>query len=199
MQKFSRQGIKRMSKINSEISFERKNSAQRSTVEQFIRRSFFDSYGANVDYFSQLLVSCNNQYDELVAAFGITKLAHQKAYLEQYLSNPVEIEIANIVGREVKRKDIFELGNLAASYPGATRILIEKMATDLHKLGARWVVFTANSMVNNAFQKLGLHPIALQEAKSELLKNCGANWGSYYEDKPKVMFIEVPEPRKSNH
>ena len=92
------------------------------------------------------------------------------------------------------RNGIFELGNLAAIHPGATRRLIQKMAADLYAQGARWVVFTANNLVVNAFQRLQLNPSALIEADPGLLPNKGENWGSYYDEKPQVMFIKVPPP-----
>ena len=88
------------------------------------------------------------------------------------------------------------MGNLAAIYPGATRELIQMMATDLYDLGARWVVFTANNLVINAFQRLNFKPIAIKAADPNLLPNQGAEWGTYYQDEPKVMFLEVPQPHK---
>jgi hypothetical protein len=194
MPKFSRQELRMMSTFKSEVTFAKKTNPFRTKIEGFINHNFHESYGADVSYFSQVLVSCNNQHNELIAAFGISKLAHRKAYLEQYLSNPIEKEISAFTGKTVKRQEIFELGNLAATYPGATRKLIQRMAKDLYELGARWVVFTANNLVINAFQRLNLNPIPLKEANPNLLPNRGANWGSYYEDRPQVMFIEVPQP-----
>ena len=183
-----------MSTFNAAVSFAKKTNPARADIEAFISQNFYKSYGAKVGYFSQVLVSCNNQSDELIAAFGITKLANRKAYLEQYLSNPIEKEISAITGKLVKRDEVFELGNLAATYPGATRKLIQKMAVDLYGLGARWVVFTANNIVLNAFLKLGYQPTLIKEANPQLLPNHGANWGSYYDDHPQVMFMKVPHP-----
>jgi len=196
MPKFSRQELRAMSSFKSAVTFAKKTNPVRPGIEDFISQNFYESYGANVSYFSQVLVSCNNQDDKLIAAFGITNLANRRAYLEQYLSNPIETEISTFIGKSVKRSEIFELGNLAATYPGATRKLIQKMAADLYGLGARWVVFTANNLVINAFQRLNLNPIFLKEANPELLPNGGANWGRYYEDRPQVMFIEVPQPHE---
>ena len=70
------------------------------------------------------------------------------------------------------------------------------MTVNLYDQGARWVVFTANNLVINAFQRLNLNPIALKEANPLLLPNQGVNWGTYYDERPQVMFIQVPEPRK---
>ena len=195
MQKFNRKGLK-MSATESAVTFVKKTNPNRANVERFISQNFYECYGAKVSYFSQVLVSYNNQNDELVAAFGITKLAHHKAFLEQYLSKPIEKEIASFTVKKVKRGEIFELGNLAATDPGATRRLIKKMADHLYSLGARWVVFTANNLVINAFQRLNLNPIALKKADPKLLPNQGANWGKYYDNKPLVMFIEIPPPHK---
>jgi len=56
----------------------------------------------------------------------------------------------------------------------------------------RWVVFTANNLVLNAFHKLNLNPHVISKANPDLLPNHGINWGHYYETKPQVMFIKVP-------
>ena len=194
MKKFSRQELRLMTTLNSEITFVKKTNPSRGNIERFIDQNFHESYGAKVNYFSEVLVSCSNQNDKLIAAFGVTKLSRHKAFLEQYLSAPIEEEISAHTGEIVKRSEVFELGNLAAIYPGATRKLIQKMAGDLYGLGARWAVFTANKLVVNAFQKVGLNPKAIKEANPDLLPNKGTNWGTYYEDNPQVMFIQVPRP-----
>lgn len=183
--------------MNCKITWADNKNPARQEIQNFIAQNFYDAYQANVSYFCDLLVGCKDNRDLTIAAFGITHLKHHKAFLEQYLDYPIEKEISNNLHHHVERNDIFELGNLAAIHPGATRRLIQKMAVDLYDQGARWVVFTANNLVINAFQRLNLNPIQLKQADPNLLPNKGANWGSYYDEKPQVMFIQVNPPGKN--
>ena len=89
MKKLSRKGLIIKPKHDSRMAFSQKQTPTRGDVEGFISQNFYESYGANVSYFSQVLVSCKNQHDKLMAAFGITKLSQDKVYLEQYLTNPI--------------------------------------------------------------------------------------------------------------
>ena len=165
----------------------------RLNIQQFISHNFYQAYQAHVDHFADLLIGCKSDEDQhWMAAFGMSNLADKKAYLEQYLNEPIESIIAFMTGQKVKRNEIFELGNLASEYPGATRRLIKKMTSLIFNQGGRWVVFTANNLVLNAFHKLNLNPQIISKANPDLLPNHGINWGHYYETKPQVMFIKVP-------
>ena len=185
-----------MSTINCSVTWAEALNPARQGIQDFIAQNFYEAYNANVNYFCDLLVGCEDKKDHFIAAFGITQLKYHRAFLEQYLAHPIEDEISNHVHQAVDRNSIFELGNLAAIHPGATRRLIQQMTVNLYDQGARWVVFTANNLVINAFQRLNLNPIALKEANPLLLHNQGVNWGTYYDERPQVMFIQVPEPRK---
>ncbi len=184
-----------MSTMHCSVTWAEANNPARQGIQDFIAENFYEAYHADVNYFCDLLVGCEDHADHFIAAFGITQLKNHPAFLEQYLAHPIEEAISNHIHAPVDRDEIFELGNLAAIHPGATRKLIQKMAADLYSQGARWVVFTANNLVVNAFQRLQLNPIALIDADPSLLPNKGENWGSYYDEKPQVMFIEVPPPR----
>ncbi|MFM8491774.1 MAG: thermostable hemolysin [Candidatus Methylopumilus sp.] len=175
------------------VSMARSLDKDRSDMQQFIFHNFYKAYQAQVDHFADLLIGCKSNEDHhWMAVFGMSNLADKKAYLEQYLHQPIESYIAFMTGQKVERSEIFELGNLAAEYPGATRRLIKKMASMIYNQGGRWVVFTANNLVLNAFHKLDLNPQVISIADPDLLPNHGINWGQYYETKPQVMFIKVP-------
>ena len=182
-----------LSEPSCTISMARSLDKDRSDMQQFISHNFYQAYKAQVDHFADLLIGCKSNEDHhWMATFGMSNLADKKAYLEQYLDQPIESHIAFMTGQKVERSEIFELGNLAADYPGATRRLIKKMTSMIYNQGGRWVVFTANNLVLNAFHKLDLNPQVISEADPDLLPNQGINWGKCYETKPQVMFIEVP-------
>ncbi len=175
------------------VSMARSLDKDRSNIEQFIAHNFYQSYQAQVDHFADLLIGCKSDEDHnWMAAFGMSKLTNKKAYLEQYLDQPIEHYISALTGKKVERSEVFELGNLAADYPGATRRLIKKMTSVIYNQGGRWVVFTVNKLVLNAFHKSNLNPQVISKADPHRLPNHGTNWGHYYETRPQVMFIEVP-------
>jgi len=175
------------------VSMVKSIDTERPNIQQFITHNFYKAYQAQVDHFADLLIGCKSDEDHhWMAAFGMSKLADKNAYLEQYLDQPIEHYIAFMTDKNVERSQIFELGNLAADYPGATRRLIKKMTSMIYNQGGRWVVFTANNLVLNAFHKLGLNPQVISRADPNRLPNHGINWGHYYETSPQVMFIEVP-------
>jgi len=175
------------------VSMVKSIDTERTNIQQFITHNFYKAYQAQVDHFADLLIGCKSDEDHhWMAAFGMSKLADKNAYLEQYLDQPIEHYIAFMTDKKVQRSQIYELGNLAADYPGATRRLIKKMTSMIYNQGGRWVVFTANNLVLNAFHKLGLNPQVISRADPNRLPNHGINWGHYYETSPQVMFIEVP-------
>jgi hypothetical protein len=61
-------------------------------------------------------------------------------------------------------------------------------------MGAKWVFCVANKIVYNSFLKEGLKPILLRPAIQERIKDYDpkTDWGSYYQSKPNVYFIKVP-------
>ena len=175
------------------VSMVKSIDTERPNIQQFITRNFYKAYQAQVDHFADLLIGCKSDEDhQWMATFVMSKLADKNAYLEQYLDQPIEHYIAFMTDKKVERSQIYELGNLAADYPGATRRLIKKMTSMIYNQGGRWVVFTANNLVLNAFHKLGLNPQVISRADPNRLPNHGINWGHYYETSPQVMFIEVP-------
>lgn len=164
----------------------------RSQVEEFIKSVFYCRYGASVGYFNETLIGCKDSDGELVAAMGFSPLHHRGAYLEHYLSSPIEQVVSQKCneggqGLRVPRWEIVEVGNLAALYPGSARFLVRKMTEHLFKRHFRWVVFTATNELLNAFRRLGYAPFELAQAKRERLPMQGENWGTYYETHPCVM------------
>ena len=171
-----------LSEPSCTISMARSLDKDRSDMQQFISHNFYQAYQAEVDHFADLLIGCKSNEDHhWMATFGMSNLADKKAYLEQYLDQPIEHYISALTGKKVERSEVFELGNLAADYPGATRRLIKKMTSVIYNQGGRWVVFTVNKLVLNAFHKSNLNPQVISKADPHRLPNHGTNWGHYYE------------------
>jgi len=159
----------------------------RAAFEDFIAARFSRAYGARVTHFLPHLLGVRDGLALWQAAAGYAAADAQKLFLEQYLPGPIEHALAAALGRPVSRAGIVEVGNLAAVSAGMARALIPQLARHLHRLGYRWVAFTATRALRNSFHKLGLKPLPLVAADPARLADGGASWGSYYEQDPIVM------------
>jgi hypothetical protein len=164
---------------------------ERESLQDFIATSFFNTYGAHVRNFCDILVGCKNADGQWIAALGFSLAKNGQTFLEQYLDAPLENEIAAHVRIPVSRAHIVEVGNLASTHVGAARELIICMTKYLHQQGLIWVVFTATQGLLNSFVRLRLNPNVLTVADPGRLPDGGKSWGSYYETKPRVMFGDI--------
>ena len=159
----------------------------RAQFEDFIAARFGRAYGARVTHFLPHLLGVRDGLGRWQAAAGYAAADGGRLFLEQYLQSPVEQALAEKLGRPMARHGIVEVGNLAAVSAGMARLLIPQLARHLHRLGYRWVVFTATRALRNSFLRLGLRPLPIAPADPARLPDGGASWGAYYEQDPMVM------------
>jgi hypothetical protein len=159
----------------------------RATFEHFIAARFGRAYGAHVTHFLPHLLGVRDGLARWQAAAGYAAAGVQALFLEQYLDGPIEFTLAATLGRPVARAGIVEVGNLAAISAGMARALIPLLARHLHRLGYRWVAFTATRALRNTFYRLGLRPLRLTRADPARLADGGSSWGTYYDHDPVVM------------
>jgi hypothetical protein len=122
---------------------------------------------------------------------GFAEITDKPCFVEQYLDAPLEINIEAQVKEHTTRKEIVEVGNLAAIHAGAGRTLIINMTRFLHEQGYKWVTFTATRTLLNSFKRLGIKLFQLAEADPSRLEDGGKNWGTYYNTQPQVMFGDI--------
>lgn len=168
-----------------------KNHPDRENLQSFIAKTFFKTYGADVHHFSEILVGCRDHQGQWLAALGFSPINDKKVFLEQYLDLSLEQEIAARIGQPTLRREIVEVGNLAAVHAGAGRSLIITMTHYLNTQGFKWVTFTATHNLLNSFKRLRIKLIQLAEANPLRLADEGKNWGTYYDTKPQVMFGDI--------
>jgi hypothetical protein len=163
-------------------------AAQRQAAEQFVSACFKQHYGARIHHFMPLLMSLSDQHEELKAVLGFRYADLNPLFLENYLDRPVEQVLATKLKRPVDRSDLVEVGNLAVNTAGGGRWLITALTAYLSTTGCEWALFTVGPTLHNAFTRLGLQLIDLAAARRESLPlEEQARWGSYYEQKPRVM------------
>ena len=163
----------------------------RSAVEKFIRERFFEHYGAHIQHFMPCLLALVDDDGILRGAAGLRSAASGPLFLERYLARPIEQEILLRNGRVLNRNEIVEVGNFGTLAPGSARVLIVALTDLLVAQGFRWICFTGTPMLINSFQRLGLSPLCVGQARPECLGDEVADWGTYYQTNPKVMVGEI--------
>jgi len=160
---------------------------QRRAFEDFIAARFARAYGARLTHFLPHLLGVKDGLGRWQAAAGYAAAGAQPLFLEQYLDQPVEQALAAAIGAPIARGSVVEVGNLAANNAGMARALIPQLARHLHRMGYRWVAFTATRALRNSFHRLGLKPVPIAAADPARLADGGAHWGSYYDQDPVVV------------
>jgi hypothetical protein len=167
----------------------------RAEIEDFIHQVFYQHYQADIHHYMPELLALRNDNGQLTAALGIRPALENRLFLENYLEQPVEQCMAQVMPMfegEIRRDQVIEVGNLAASSAGGSRWLIIALTAYLQGAGYDWVTFTALPSLRNAFKKMGLKVIALGEArKSDLDAHEQSLWGNYYDDNPQVVTVNV--------
>lgn len=170
---------------------------ERGNLEDFIARVFRQRHHAQLHSFCDVLMGFRDADGTWVAALGFTPLACRQAFLEQYLDMPVEqaalSRMSHQRGRRIalSRWEMVEVGNLASELTGASRALILRMTQYLYRRGFRWVVFTATRCLSNSFDRLAFQPVVLADADPARLEGEGAEWGSYFNERPRVMLGDI--------
>lgn len=178
------------------VHFSTQDSADRAEVEQFITTVFYQACGAKVKFFQPVLMSLRDTDGKLVAACGLRSAGTEQLFLEKYTDLPVEQLLSAHVGSPVQRSDIVEIGNYSVAEMGLSRRWIDAIFDQMHATDKQWVIFTAIQIVHNALIKQNIFPRVLCSAdKAHLPPEEQSDWGSYYEQNPKVMAIRRMERR----
>lgn len=187
-------GIVRLLTPGPVFEIHNENSYERASVEHYISAQFEAAHGAKIsEYMPDLLtMRCAGQ---LSGAAGIRFADENNLFLERYLTSSIEKTISEFTGENADRHSIVEIGNLVATHRGSSQLLFILLTAILNKVDCQWAVFTATPIVEKLLCKLGLELHHLADALSSALHNPNdlANWGSYYQSKPKVFCVS-PEP-----
>jgi hypothetical protein len=161
-----------------------------AVVAEFIRRRFFQVYGAEPSLRIPELLALTSAQGTLLAAVGVRNAALERLFLEDYLSDPVE-SVMPVVG--VERHRIAEIAHLAGVEAGVSRYLFALLTVWLDGADYEWVVCTGTDQLRNSFHRLGIAIRVLANAEPARLPDGGAGWGRYYEHHPVVMAIKVAD------
>ncbi len=174
----------------SVLSSMERTSPGRRAAEQFVQEAYGRKHGAQVSSFMPTLLALNRG-SHLCGVVGY-RLADQEAlYLEQYLDQPIEIELATRLGTTVSRQQIAEIGNFAGSSCRTGRYLLTLLPRHLAEHGLTWVVFTATSLIRDILQSVAAPVVEVCHADSQRVVP-GDAWGDYYTMDPRVMAGYLP-------
>jgi len=169
------------------------DSDGRGQVEAYIANQFQAVYDAKISSFMPFLITMNC-LNEVSATAGMRPAGCAPLFLEQYLAQPVEQSIATLSGSPVQRKNVVEIGNLAATRRGSSQLLFLILTGLLHHTQFEWIVFTGNNQVARSLQRLGVELHNLGDADPEQLTvNSKSDWGSYYQGNPHVFSANIPQ------
>lgn len=164
---------------------------RRAETEAFIAHVYRARYGAELHQFLPHLLAFRNAAGGLHAAVGLRCGSEGPLFVERYLDTSAERAIATIVGGDVPRTRLVEVGNFAALSAGDSRAVILALTHRLHAAGFRWVLFAATRQLRNAFDRLHLGTVELADATAARAADDGNDWGRYYQSQPKLMFGDI--------
>ena len=176
-----------------EFQLFRATSPDRDKVENYIAKQFHAVYSAKISNFMPFLLTMNC-FDEISATAGMRPATAEPLFLEQYLAQPVEQRITDLLDTSVERQQIVEIGNLAATRRGSSQLLFLLLTGLLYQTQFQWIVFTGNNQVARSLQRLGIELHNLGDADPEQLTTDNqSDWGSYYQGNPHVFCANIPQ------
>jgi hypothetical protein len=165
----------------------------RIELEAFVRAAFARSHAAEVHSFMPSLVGFRDREQRLRGVLGLRPAVTGPLYLEQYLDLPVEAAIAAATGRTIERKDIVEVGNLAAGNCRSAVRMVAQLPAYLLTRDFSWIVFTATRTVRQILLGFGAPLIELAQANGARVAGGLDTWGGYYDHDPRVFAGYLPD------
>ncbi|MFH7767130.1 thermostable hemolysin [Acinetobacter sp. BSP-28] len=169
---------------------EQGETPERMILENFIREKYHQVHQASVCEFSSTLFA-GYAGAGIQVVIGMEHLSVAQAFLEQYLDQPIERILTQLSHAPVKRQNIVEIGNLAALDMEKAKLMVAFLVFHLSQMNIDWAVCTGTAAVRYVLQQMGLHFHVIEKANPEVLGEAKLQWGSYYQQKPYVLAIDV--------
>jgi hypothetical protein len=168
--------------------------AERDALERFIKEGFQRNHGAVVRSFMPVLIGLRDAAGDIVGAAGYRPADLEPLYLEQYLDEPIEREIAKRTDEPASaRAQVAEIGNFASRDCVAAAAMVTELGRFIVARRHTWVVFTATSTVRGILRRLGINLIDMGSAERSRIAMTSDDWGAYYSADPRVMLGYVPD------
>lgn len=173
------------------------SDVSRPLVEAFIKDIFRKHHGAELHHFAPSLLAIFNPQNEIEAALGYRLAKNESLFLENYLDKSIESLVSNHLGQNIERHTLGETGNLASSNADSCKDLFAYTAEYLHDQGIEWFVSTGTAVMRVVYRRLGIKAHIIHDVKkSSLSEEQQGAWGSFYDDKPKIILINVAQAKQ---
>jgi hypothetical protein len=163
------------------------DAVARQRVLAFIAERFQACFGAQVEDDSPTLIGGFDGDGALVAAFGLRDWK-SGFFCEHYLEEPLECALSRAFGDAVARREAVEVTHLCATRPGFLPMLAPLLPRTLMDGGFRYLVCTATQRLSRFFERKGVKPVTLADARIEAIPpDTRSAWGRYYASCPRVL------------
>lgn len=168
-----------------------RGAPERAEIEAYIANKFSAAYGATLREFLPFFLLMRS-HNRIAGVLGIRRgIQGHALFVEQYMDQPAEVLLANLLGRPVQRTSLVEIGNLVSTWRGSSQMLFIALASLICRSGAEWAVFTATPEVQKLLRRLRVEQYTLCEADGRRLGLQLADWGTYYDTKPTVIAVNA--------
>ena len=169
------------------------NHILRSQTEDFIKGVFKQHYNAQVSSFLPQLFAISDEKGDTKSVLGVRNAQCESLYLERYLDQPIDTLIEQTVQQPVSRMQVVEIGNLASLNSANCKALFSFITQHLQDQNIKWITCTGTSVLRLVFRRLSIKALPIHQADQNLLGDEQYEWGSYYDNDPQVMLINVQE------
>lgn len=162
------------------------DSPAAAPIKRYIQDQFARCHGASVQEFLPLQLAMLHD-DRIKAAAGIRVAEGVPLFIEQYLDQPCDKELARYFHvAPPARHTIGEVGNLAATESGAVRELFVHIAAVAHACSLEWLTCNATQRVQAILRYMRLPFFAICAADPARITDV-ERWGTYYDQPSHVM------------
>lgn len=176
------------------------DDAGRAELEDFVHDAFAARHGANVRSFMPTLLGFRDRGEVLRGVAGVRGARQGRLYLEQYLDQPIENELATALRTRglapVAREQIVEVGNLAGTSCRAAVRMVAHIPAWLMSQRYSWIVFTATNSVRQILAGFGAPLVELAQADPRRVAAARDEWGRYYSTDPRVFAGYLPDAER---
>lgn len=169
------------------------NTTLTSKVGRFIRQQYFLAHGARLSQLMKNLYALQEEDGTLLGAVGLDSFSDEPRLVECYLKQPAEAYLSDHLGETVRRDQIMEAGNLAATNLTGAILLTAFLTNEADRQQKSWALFTATAAVRAALKRIGIPYQSLLKATLDCVGNQYGDWGSYYQQDPEVVLVNVGE------
>lgn len=125
---------------------------------------------------------------------GFRRATDEKLYLENYLPNPIDIEILAASGRTAPRERIVEVGQFIVDDRNIVSYFFRDLVPFLAAREFEWICFTATRQIRSILDRVGFRGLPIRGADQEFVCDTGDSWGSYFENDPVVIVGRLSDP-----